>query len=236
MPAPPAAIPLPPPRTRPSSPTSSPARPRSSRPRRPCTTRPRSTSSSTPRGPRADDVSLDVACGPGSVVWPSRAACAAPSASTPPRRCWTRRAGCCRGSASPTWRGTGATSTRCPSPTPLSMSSAAVLPSITCSSRPRLRRDAARLPPGGRVVLCDAVASDDAAKAAAFNAMERLRDPSTVEFRPLGFLLALFRNAGLPEPTARFYQVPAERDRLLAASFPADDDRAGAARHDRPRG
>jgi len=79
---------------------------------------------------------------------------------------------------------------------------------------------------GGRVVLCDAVASDDAAKAAAFNAMERHRDPSTVEFRPLSLLLALFRDAGLPEPTARFYQVPAERDRLLAASFPANDDRA----------
>ena len=80
--------------------------------------------------------------------------------------------------------------------------------------------------PGGRIVLCDAVASDDAAKAAAFNAMERHRDPSTVEFRPLGFLLGLFRDAGLPEPTARFYQVPAERDRLVAASFPANDDRA----------
>ena len=79
---------------------------------------------------------------------------------------------------------------------------------------------------GGRVVVCDAVASDDASKAAAFNAMERHRDPSTVEFRPLGFLLDLFRDAGLPEPTARFYQVPAERDRLLAASFPANDDRA----------
>jgi hypothetical protein len=70
------------------------------------------------------------------------------------------------------------------------------------------------------------VASDDAAKAAAFNAMERHRDPSTVEFRTLGLLLALFRDAGLPQPTARFYQVPAERDRLLAASFPANDDRA----------
>ena len=78
----------------------------------------------------------------------------------------------------------------------------------------------------GRVVVCDAVASDDAAKAAAFNRMERHRDPSTVEFRPLAFLLDLFRDAGLPQPTARFYQVPAERDRLVAASFPSNDDRA----------
>src|SRR5262249_3303955 len=45
---------------------------------------------------------------------------------------------------------------------------------------------------GGRVVLCDAFASDDHVKAAAFNAMERHRDPSTVEFRSLGFLRGLF--------------------------------------------
>ena len=81
--------------------------------------------------------------------------------------------------------------------------------------------------PGGRVVLCDAVASDDPAKAAAFNAMERHRDPSTVEFRPLTFLRGLYAIAGLPEPEVRFYQVPAERDRLIAMSFPEGGDRDG---------
>lgn len=35
--------------------------------------------------------------------------------------------------------------------------------------------------------------------------------PSTVEFRPLAFLRGLYAIAGLPEPKARFYQVPAER-------------------------
>jgi ubiquinone/menaquinone biosynthesis C-methylase UbiE len=79
--------------------------------------------------------------------------------------------------------------------------------------------------PGGRVVLCDAVTSDDPAKAAAFNAMERHRDPSTIEFRPLAVLLDLFAKAGLPEPSMRTYQVPAERERLIAASFPDGDDR-----------
>jgi ubiquinone/menaquinone biosynthesis C-methylase UbiE len=79
--------------------------------------------------------------------------------------------------------------------------------------------------PSGRVVLCDGLASDDPAKAAAFNRMERHRDPSTVAFRPLAFHLALFAQAGLPAPQARFYQVPAERDRLIAMSFPAGDDR-----------
>jgi len=81
--------------------------------------------------------------------------------------------------------------------------------------------------PGGRLVLCDAVASDDPAKAAAFNRMERFRDPSTVEFRPLAFLVRLFADAGLPAPETRFYQLPVERDRLIARSFPEDDDRAG---------
>jgi SAM-dependent methyltransferase len=80
---------------------------------------------------------------------------------------------------------------------------------------------------GARIVLCDAFASDDPAKAAAFNAMERFRDPSTVEFRPLAFLRGLFAAVGLPEPEARFYRVPAERERVVALSFPAGGDRAG---------
>jgi len=79
--------------------------------------------------------------------------------------------------------------------------------------------------PGGRIVLCDAVASDDPAKAAAFNRMERHRDPSTVAFRPLAFLRQLFANAGLPAPSSKTYQVPAERERLIAMSFPVNDDR-----------
>jgi SAM-dependent methyltransferase len=81
--------------------------------------------------------------------------------------------------------------------------------------------------PGARIVLCDAYASDDESKAAAFNAMERFRDPSTVEFRPLAFLRGLFAVVGLPEPEVRFYRVPAERDRVVAMSFPERGDRAG---------
>jgi ubiquinone/menaquinone biosynthesis C-methylase UbiE len=79
--------------------------------------------------------------------------------------------------------------------------------------------------PGGRIVLCDAIASDDPAKAAAFNRMERHRDPSTAAFRPLAFLYQLFADAGLPAPIIKTYQVPAERERLIAMSFPVDDDR-----------
>jgi ubiquinone/menaquinone biosynthesis C-methylase UbiE len=78
---------------------------------------------------------------------------------------------------------------------------------------------------GGRIVLCDAVASDDPAKAAAFNRMERHRDPSTVAFRPLAFLRQLFAEASLPAPIVKSYLVPVERERLIAMSFPVDDDR-----------
>lgn len=79
----------------------------------------------------------------------------------------------------------------------------------------------------GRVVLCDAFASDDPCKAAAFNAMERHRDPSTVEFRTLGFLRHLFAATGLHQPEERFYGVPAELERLIAMAYPANDDREG---------
>ena len=78
---------------------------------------------------------------------------------------------------------------------------------------------------GGRVVLCDAAASSDPSKAAAFNRMERHRDPSTVEFRPLSFLIDLFGKAGLPPPAIVRFEVSYERDVLVAKSFPANDDR-----------
>jgi len=81
--------------------------------------------------------------------------------------------------------------------------------------------------PGGRIVLCDAVASDDSAKAAAFNAMERWRDPSTVEFRTLGFLRGLFQDANLGSPGMARFQVPYLARKLVAGSFPARDNRAG---------
>ena len=80
--------------------------------------------------------------------------------------------------------------------------------------------------PGGCIVLCDAIASDDARKAEAFNRMERHRDPSTVEFHSLGFLSGLFTEAGLPAAGQRFYQVPVEREALISMSFPAAADRA----------
>ena len=80
---------------------------------------------------------------------------------------------------------------------------------------------------GGRLVLCDAVASDDPEKAAAFNAMERYRDPSTAAFRDLAYLARLFAAASLPEPAMSFYQVPVELNALLKLSFPVAEDHDG---------
>ncbi len=81
--------------------------------------------------------------------------------------------------------------------------------------------------PGGRVVVCDGMASEDPVKAAAFNAMERRRDPSTTEFRTFTYLRGLFELAGLGDPKVQRFNVPYLASDLIARSFPANDDRAG---------
>jgi ubiquinone/menaquinone biosynthesis C-methylase UbiE len=80
---------------------------------------------------------------------------------------------------------------------------------------------------GGRVVLCDGIASDDPEKANAFNAMERRRDPSTTEFRTLGYLRQLFVESGLGDPHVHMFQVPYLAADLVNASFPEGEDRVG---------
>ena len=78
--------------------------------------------------------------------------------------------------------------------------------------------------PGGRVVVSDVVVSTDPAKAAAFNSMEKLRDPSHVRALPLAELTALFGDVGLPTPRAAFYELRAELEGLLERSFPEPVD------------
>ena len=83
---------------------------------------------------------------------------------------------------------------------------------------------------GGRIVLCDGVAPADPEKAAAFNATERFRDPSTAAFLPLSALLDLFAQATLPAPTIAPFQVAYAIDELVATSFPVNDDRVALRR------
>ncbi|HEY2538648.1 MAG TPA: class I SAM-dependent methyltransferase [Stellaceae bacterium] len=78
--------------------------------------------------------------------------------------------------------------------------------------------------PGGRVVVVDTCASADPGKAAAFNRLEKLRDPSHVRALPLAELQGLFRAAGVAEPGVTFTELRGEVAALLARSFPNPGD------------
>lgn len=78
--------------------------------------------------------------------------------------------------------------------------------------------------PGGRVVVCDLVASDDPAKAAAFHRIEMLRDPSHVRALPLAELRALFPAAGLAPAATTMTSLRFELEGMLARSFPDPGD------------
>ena len=78
--------------------------------------------------------------------------------------------------------------------------------------------------PGGRVVVCDLLASDDPAKASAFHRIEMLRDPSHVRALALDELRGLFAAVGLPVPSTRRYRLPFELEGVLGRSFPRPED------------
>jgi ubiquinone/menaquinone biosynthesis C-methylase UbiE len=78
--------------------------------------------------------------------------------------------------------------------------------------------------PGGRVVVADMYASEDAAKAAEWNRLEKLRDPSHVRCLTLMELKALFGAAGLADPQTGFYELRDEVRNLLRRSFPNPGD------------
>ena len=82
--------------------------------------------------------------------------------------------------------------------------------------------------PGGRVVVADSAPPPD--KADAFNAVEKLRDPSHVRALPLAELRGLFTRQGLPEPRLAPYRLESDLESLLARSFPnpGDDDKIRA--------
>jgi SAM-dependent methyltransferase len=78
--------------------------------------------------------------------------------------------------------------------------------------------------PGGRIVVADS--APEASKAAAFNAMEQLRDPSHVRAMPVEELRSLLVAVGLTEPRIELYRLGGELEDLLARSFPGEGDAA----------
>jgi ubiquinone/menaquinone biosynthesis C-methylase UbiE len=78
--------------------------------------------------------------------------------------------------------------------------------------------------PAGRIVVVDMRASEEPAKAAAWNRLEKLRDPSHVRCLSLTELQSLFAAAGLPAPEVRHYELRDEVRNLLARSFPNPGD------------
>ena len=76
--------------------------------------------------------------------------------------------------------------------------------------------------PGGTVLLIDAAPPAD--KAAAFNHMEKVRDPSHARALPEAELRELFTRAGLPAPRTTGYRLEAEMEGLISRSFPNPGD------------
>jgi ubiquinone/menaquinone biosynthesis C-methylase UbiE len=78
--------------------------------------------------------------------------------------------------------------------------------------------------PAGRIVVVDTCASEDPAKAAEFNRLEKLRDPSHARNLTVSELRALFAAVGLSEPQVRSYELRDTVHNLLARSFPNPGD------------
>jgi ubiquinone/menaquinone biosynthesis C-methylase UbiE len=71
--------------------------------------------------------------------------------------------------------------------------------------------------PGGRVVVADVFVTNDA-QGAAYDRMEKLRDPSHVRALKLEELERMFAAAGVPVGSRAFYRFDVEVERLLAAT------------------
>jgi SAM-dependent methyltransferase len=80
--------------------------------------------------------------------------------------------------------------------------------------------------PGGRIVVVDTCASPDPQKAARFNRLELLRDPSHVRVLPLAELEVLFGAVGLAAPRVGHAALRDTVDNLLGRSFPNPGDEA----------
>jgi SAM-dependent methyltransferase len=176
-------------------------------------------------GAGGDDTVLDVACGPGLVV------CAfAPVVRhatgidvTPAMLDRARALAAERGIVNVTWRQGEVL------PLPFDAASFSIVvsrfafhhferPQAVLAEMRRVCR------PGGRVVVYDLLGSDDPAKAAAFHALEVLRDPSHVRALSRGELAALFPAVGLPPPDVTDAPLPFVVEEVIGRSFPRPED------------
>ena len=89
-----------------------------------------------------------------------------------------------------------------------------------------LREMARVCAPGGRILVVDAYAPEDATQAAEYNRVERLRDPSHVRAFSLPELASLFNRCGLGQPWITRYELSVELKDLLARAFPNPGDEA----------
>jgi SAM-dependent methyltransferase len=78
--------------------------------------------------------------------------------------------------------------------------------------------------PGGTVAVIDVTASPNPEKAAAYNRMEKLRDPSHVRGLTLVELEALFERAAFSALRKKFYRVEFDLEDTLQRSFPNPGD------------
>jgi SAM-dependent methyltransferase len=77
---------------------------------------------------------------------------------------------------------------------------------------------------GGRIVVADSAPAQG--KAAAFNAMEKMRDPSHTRALTVEEMTALFDAGGLPEPVVERTRLALDLDEFLGRSYPRAGDEA----------
>lgn len=77
---------------------------------------------------------------------------------------------------------------------------------------------------GGRIVVADSAPSRE--KAAAFNAMEKMRDPSHTRALAVEEMMALFAQVGLTEPQVERTRLALDLDEFLGRSYPHEGDEA----------
>jgi ubiquinone/menaquinone biosynthesis C-methylase UbiE len=175
--------------------------------------------------PASDDRLLDVACGPGLVVcaFAPHVRAATGIDVTPAMLERARRLAADKGLANVAWRQGDVYAL------PYVDSSFTIVTTrFSCHhflDPAAVLREMVRVcAPGGRIIVVDDYASEDPAKAAAFNRLEKLRDPSHSRCLTLTELRGLFDTAGLPEPDATFYELRGDVPSLLARSFPNPGD------------